>query len=113
MATTKGEIAVVAAIEDSMVSRNSEPEGGSPINYTPDGGGAMPLWMCALLGVGAVAVVARFLGAPPFLIFALSAAGLVPMAALIGRSTEDLAHHIGPKLGGLLNATFGNAAELI
>jgi Ca2+:H+ antiporter len=73
----------------------------------------MPVWMYVLLGAGAAAIVARLLGLPPIVIFLLSAAGLVPMAALIGRATEALAHHVGPKFGGLLNATFGNAAELI
>src|SRR5262249_38389658 len=73
----------------------------------------MARWMYPLLALGAVAIVARVLCGPPFLVFALSAAGLVPMAGLIGRSTEDLAFHVGPKWGGLLNATFGNAAELI
>jgi Ca2+:H+ antiporter len=73
----------------------------------------MALWMWVLLAVGAVSVVARLLGAPPLIVFVLSAAGIIPMAGLIGRATEDLAHHIGPKFGGLLNATFGNAAELI
>ena len=73
----------------------------------------MPVWMYVLLGVGAAAIVSRLLGLPPILVFLLSAAGLIPMAALIGRATEALAHHVGPKFGGLLNATFGNAAELI
>ena len=73
----------------------------------------MALWMWGLLAVGAVSVVARALGAPPLVVFVLSAAGIIPMAGLIGRTTEDLAHHVGPKFGGLLNATFGNAAELI
>src|SRR5262245_3449682 len=73
----------------------------------------MARWMYPRLALGAVAIVARVLGGPPFLVFALSAVGLVPMAALIGHSTEDLAFHVGPKWGGLLNATFGNAAELI
>jgi Ca2+:H+ antiporter len=73
----------------------------------------MPVWMYVLLGVGAAAIVARLLGLPAMVIFLLSAAGLIPMAALIGRATEALAHHVGPKFGGLLNATFGNAAELI
>ena len=73
----------------------------------------MPKWMWVLLAVGAAGLVARILGAPPFLVFILSAAGLIPMAGLIGHATEDLAHHVGPKWGGLLNATFGNAAELI
>jgi len=73
----------------------------------------MARWMYPLLALGAAAIVGRVLGAPPFVVFALAAAGLVPMAGLIGRSTEDLAFHVGPKWGGLLNATFGNAAELI
>src|SRR5258707_9592241 len=73
----------------------------------------MPVWMYVLLGVGAAAIVARLLGLPAMVIFLLSAAGLIPMAALIGRATEALAHHVGPKFGGVLNATFGNAAELI
>jgi len=73
----------------------------------------LPLWMYILLALGAAGVGARFLAAPAWLIFVLAAAGLIPLAGLIGRSTEDLAVYIGPKWGGLLNATFGNAAELI
>ncbi len=73
----------------------------------------MPRWTWPLLALGAVGLVARIVGAPPFVVFLLAAAGLIPMAGMIGRSTEDLAHHVGPKFGGLLNATFGNAAELI
>jgi len=46
-------------------------------------------------------------------VFALSAVGVIPMARYIGESTEALAHYTGPKIGGLLNATLGNAAELI
>src|SRR5438874_1746854 len=45
--------------------------------------------------------------------FALAAAGMVPLAGLLGEATEELAVHAGPRVGGLLNATFGNAAELI
>jgi Ca2+:H+ antiporter len=44
----------------------------------------------------------------------LSAAGaILPLAGLIGRGTEQLAIHAGPRIGGLLNATFGNVTELI
>ncbi len=50
---------------------------------------------------------------PPIWIFALSAVSLIPLAGLIGESTESLAVYTGPKIGGLLNATLGNAAELI
>lgn len=46
-------------------------------------------------------------------VFAISALGVIPMAGYIGRSTEALAARTGPKIGGLLNATLGNAAELI
>jgi Ca2+:H+ antiporter len=46
-------------------------------------------------------------------VFILSAVGVIPMARYIGESTEVLAHYTGPRVGGLLNATLGNAAELI
>src|SRR5262249_27800853 len=42
-----------------------------------------------------------------------SCIALVPLAGLLGEATEELAIHTGPKVGGLLNATLGNAAELI
>jgi Ca2+:H+ antiporter len=45
--------------------------------------------------------------------FALAAAALVPLAWLIGEATEHAADHTGPGIGGFLNATFGNAPELI
>ncbi len=46
-------------------------------------------------------------------LFVLSAVGVIPLAGLMGTATEELAVHTGPRLGGLLNATLGNAAELI
>jgi Ca2+:H+ antiporter len=46
-------------------------------------------------------------------VFAFSAVGVIPLAGYIGEATEALAHFTGPRLGGLLNATLGNAAELI
>ncbi len=45
--------------------------------------------------------------------FALSAVALIPLAWLIGEATEHAADHTGPGVGGFLNATFGNAPELI
>jgi len=47
------------------------------------------------------------------LTFFFACLGIVPLAAWMGRATERLADHVGEGLGGLLNATFGNAAELI
>ena len=46
-------------------------------------------------------------------VFIAAAASLIPLAGLIGLGTEQLARRAGPALGGFLNATFGNAAELI
>ena len=46
-------------------------------------------------------------------LFVLAAIALIPLAWLIGEATEHAAHHTGPGVGGFLNATFGNAPELI
>src|SRR3954462_9960572 len=47
------------------------------------------------------------------LIFDVACLAIVPLAGWLGHATEELAHHTGEGVGGLLNATFGNAAELI
>src|SRR3954451_24820646 len=52
-------------------------------------------------------------GWAPRLGFLLAGVGVIPLAHLMGHATEQLAEHTGPTLGGLLNGTFGNAAELI
>jgi Ca2+:H+ antiporter len=49
----------------------------------------------------------------PLITFILSGIGVIPLAHLMGRATGQLAERTGPTWGGLLNATFGNAAELI
>jgi Ca2+:H+ antiporter len=46
-------------------------------------------------------------------LFILASLALIPLAWLIGEATEHAAHHTGPGIGGFLNATFGNAPELI
>lgn len=60
-----------------------------------------------------VAIVAHFVFHAEVLTFAAACIGLLPLAGLLGESTEELSLHTGPKVGGLLNATLGNAAELI
>jgi Ca2+:H+ antiporter len=60
-----------------------------------------------------LALIARVAGWSDGAIFALSALAIIPLANLIGKSTEVVAERLGPQLGGLLNATLGNAAELI
>ena len=57
--------------------------------------------------------VAAELAHQPLLAFFTAAAAIIPLAGLIGRSTDQLAIHVGPGLGGLLNASFGNLTELI
>jgi Ca2+:H+ antiporter len=63
------------------------------------------------LTVGVVA--AELLHAPTLVLFAVAALALVGLAWVLGQATESLGDHAGPRIGGILNATFGNAAELI
>jgi Ca2+:H+ antiporter len=51
--------------------------------------------------------------ADPIVIFVMAAIAIIPLAKFVGEGTEELAIHTGPRIGGLLNATLGNAAELI
>jgi Ca2+:H+ antiporter len=67
----------------------------------------------ALLGMGPLVVVLDRAGAGDILLFVVAAAALIPLAWIIGEATEHAAHHTGPGIGGFLNATFGNAPELI
>lgn len=46
-------------------------------------------------------------------VFVLAAAAIIPLAGILGKATEEIAMRMGPAMGGLLNATFGNATELI
>lgn len=70
-------------------------------------------WLNWLLLAIPLTILAEVLHLNSTLIFALSAIALIPLAGLIGDSTESLATYTGPRIGGLLNATLGNAAELI
>jgi Ca2+:H+ antiporter len=68
----------------------------------------------ALLSLGPLVVILdRFVGIGDTTLFMLAALALIPLAWLIGDATEQAAHHTGPGVGGFLNATFGNAPELI
>jgi Ca2+:H+ antiporter len=70
------------------------------------------LW--ASLVLAPVALAARFVfHADDTVLFVLAAVALVPLAWLIGEATEHAAEHTGPGVGGFLNASFGNAPELI
>jgi Ca2+:H+ antiporter len=65
----------------------------------------------ALVSIAA-SLIARAAGIE-WLVFVASVSGIVPLAALIGQATEDLAVKMGPRMGGFLNATFANLPEVI
>jgi Ca2+:H+ antiporter len=70
------------------------------------------LW--ASLGLAPVTMIVRFAtDADDVTLFVLAAISLIPLAWLIGEATEHAARQTGPGIGGFLNATFGNAPELI
>ncbi|MGF7013550.1 calcium/proton exchanger [Ornithinibacillus bavariensis] len=60
-----------------------------------------------------VSLIGAFLEWPSILMFIIYCLSIIALAGLIGRATESLAIVMGPRIGGLLNATFGNAVELI
>ncbi len=60
-----------------------------------------------------ITIIGEFAGFSDPLLFACSALAIIPLAGLMGKSTEAIAGYCGQKIGGLLNATFGNATELI
>jgi Ca2+:H+ antiporter len=70
-------------------------------------------WPYLLVPFIPLAVVLAVIDAPDNVVFATSALGVIPTAAMMGRATEELAARSGPGIGGLLNVTFGNAPELI
>ena len=75
----------------------------------------MSRWFYGLLVFAVLAVALAFLhiAVPPLLLFVIAGLGILPLAALIGQSVEQVAEHTGERIGGLLFATFGNATDLI
>jgi len=66
-----------------------------------------------LVFVPAAIILHYFLPTPPLVMFIVSALGIIPLAGALGEATEELSEHLGERAGGLLNATMGNATELI
>ena len=60
-----------------------------------------------------VTIIGKIMGFSDPLLFACSSLAIIPLAGVMGQSTDDIAGFAGQKIGGLLNATFGNATELI
>ncbi|MDH5316576.1 MAG: hypothetical protein OEW44_08840, partial [Gemmatimonadota bacterium] len=73
----------------------------------------IPWRLLLLLLVPATIVLDTVVHANPLVIFVVACLGVIPLAGFMGEATEHLAARTGPAVGGLLNATFGNAAELI
>jgi len=71
------------------------------------------MWNWLLLFVPAAIALEHIVPERHLLVFFAAATGLLPLAVWLGRATEQLADQAGEGVGGLLNATFGNAAELI
>src|SRR5215204_5019227 len=69
--------------------------------------------LIASLALAPLAIVVHYVVGNDTLDFVLASIALIPLAWLIGEATEHAAHHTGPGIGGFLNATFGNAPELI
>lgn len=70
-------------------------------------------WINVLLVMVPVAVAIHFADVGDIAMFVTSTLAIIPLAALLGYSTEELAKQFGPAYGALLNITFGNATELI
>ena len=60
-----------------------------------------------------VTLAGKFMGFSDPMLFLCSSLAIIPLAGVMGKSTDDIACFCGQKIGGLLNATFGNATELI
>jgi Ca2+:H+ antiporter len=70
-------------------------------------------FLSALLLFVPISIAGHFLGWSAPVIFITACLAIIPLAAWMGTATEEIAVVVGPSLGGLLNATFGNATELI
>lgn len=70
-------------------------------------------WLDVFLLFIPVTVALELLKADPLFVFVTSALAIIPLAGLLGRATEHLTTHVGAGVGSLLNASLGNAAELI
>jgi Ca2+:H+ antiporter len=98
-----------AAVHQGMQGRPGEP------GRTPAGrSSGRPSWRLVLLLAVPLSLLLQYVfHAPALPVFVAACLGVLPLAGYMGEATEHLAHRTGPMIGGLLNATFGNAAELI
>ncbi|KAI8326348.1 calcium/proton exchanger, partial [Martensiomyces pterosporus] len=74
---------------------------------------ALASWLNALVVVVPIGYVAHYLRWPVVAVFILNFIAIIPLSALMGFATEEVSLRLGPTWGGLINASFGNAVELI
>ena len=98
-----------------MTSSAAQPDAGPPSAHAPRRRSWWRPRLDWLLAFVPVAIAYRYVPSleNSTVLFIVSCLAIVPLAGWMGRATEHLAEHVGPGVGGLLNATFGDAAELI
>ncbi|RPB06136.1 calcium/proton exchanger [Choiromyces venosus 120613-1] len=70
-------------------------------------------WVNVLLVFAPVGIATHYAGVDPTIVFVMNFIAIIPLAGLLSYGTEEIALYCGEVLGGLLNASFGNAVELI
>jgi Ca2+:H+ antiporter len=70
-------------------------------------------WINVLLIFVPIGFAVFYAGLKPVPVFIINFIAIIPLAAMLSNATEELAIRVGETMGGLLNATFGNAVELI
>jgi Ca2+:H+ antiporter len=99
-----------SAFEQAMQSRRPAESARQPANQPS----RRLSWRLLLLLMVPLSLLLQYgFHAPALPVFVAACLAVLPLAGYMGEATEHLAHRTGPMIGGLLNATFGNAAELI
>ena len=104
-----------ARAQEELTRATPQGPGASADRQKPGGEHPRRLsWRLLLLIAVPISVMLEWVfHAPALAVFAIACLAVLPLAGYMGEATEHLAHRTGPTIGGLLNATFGNAAELI
>ena len=116
MARILGDAGVPQARAEAEIQRALEARSpGEPAPHSTPGSSPQGSWwrLALLVAVPVSMILGYVVHAPALAIFVAACVGVLPLAGYMGEATEHLAHRTGPTIGGLLNATFGNAAELI
>ncbi len=88
-------------------------EQGHPADRLQEQGKRKMKYLYILLVFIPITIIGKIMGFSDPMLFACSSLAIIPLAGVMGKSTDDIACYCGQKIGGLLNATFGNATELI